>query len=55
MERRLAAILGAHVVGYSRLLAADERGTHARLTALRHDFIEPKVAEHKGRLGKLMG
>jgi adenylate cyclase len=55
MERRLAAILAADVVGYSRLMAADEKGTHARLKSLRQDFIEPMVAEHKGRIVKLMG
>lgn len=55
MERRLAAILAADVVGYSRLMAADEAGTHARLKALRTDFIEPKIAEHHGRVAKLMG
>jgi len=55
MERRLAAILAADVVGYSRLMAADEKGTHARLKALRQDFIEPKIAEHHGRIVKLMG
>jgi adenylate cyclase len=55
MARRLAAILAADVVGYSRLMAADERGTHARLKALRQDFIEPKIAEHHGRIVKLMG
>jgi adenylate cyclase len=55
MERRLAAILAADVVGYSRLMAADEKGTHARLKALRQGFIEPKVAEHHGRIVKLMG
>ena len=49
MARRLAAILAADVVGYSRLMAADEKGTHARLKALRQDFIEPKIAEHPGR------
>jgi class 3 adenylate cyclase len=53
--RRLAAILAADVVGYSRLMAADEQGTHARLKALRQDFIEPKIAEHHGRIVKLMG
>ena len=42
MARRLAAILAADVVGYSRLMAADEAGTHARLKALRQDFIEPQ-------------
>jgi adenylate cyclase len=55
MARRLAAILAADVVGYSRLMAADEKGTHARLKALRQDFLEPKVSEHHGRLVKLMG
>jgi TolB-like protein/class 3 adenylate cyclase/Flp pilus assembly protein TadD len=55
MARRLAAILAADVVGYSRLMAVDEKGTHARLKALRQDFLEPKVAEHKGRVVKLMG
>jgi adenylate cyclase len=55
MQRRLAAILAADVVGYSRLMAADEQGTHARLKALRQDFIEPKIAEHHGRIAKLMG
>ncbi len=55
MERRLAAILAADVVGYSRLMAADENGTYARLKALRQDFIEPKIAEHHGRTVKLMG
>ena len=49
VERRLAAILAADVVGYSRLMAADERGTHARLKALRKDFIAPEIAEHRGR------
>ena len=55
MARRLAAILAADVVGYSRLMAADEQGTHARLKALRQEFIEPKIAEHHGRVVKLMG
>jgi adenylate cyclase len=55
MARRLAAILAADVVGYSRLMAVDEAGTHARLKALRKDFIEPKIAEHHGRFAKLMG
>ena len=55
MARRLAAILAADVVGYSRLMAADEAGTHARLKALRKEFIEPKIAEHHGRVVKLMG
>ena len=44
MPRRLAAILAADVVGYSRLMTADEKGTHAHLKALRQDLIEPKIA-----------
>ena len=55
MERRLAAILAADVVGYSRMMAVDEAGTHARLKALRKDFIEPTIAEHRGRIVKLIG
>ncbi len=55
MERRLAAILVADVVGYSRLMEADEAGTLARLTALRGELIEPKLAAHRGRIVKLMG
>ena len=55
MERRLAAILAADVVGYSRLMATDEAGTFAALKALRKDFIEPKIVEHHGRIVKLMG
>ena len=55
MERRLAAILAADVVGYSRLMAADEAGTLAALKAHRQEFIEPKLAEHHGRIVKLMG
>jgi adenylate cyclase len=55
MARRLAAILAADVVGYSRLMAADERDTHERLKVLRKDFIEPTIAEHRGRVVKLTG
>jgi adenylate cyclase len=55
MERRLAAILVADVVGYSRLMGRDEAGTLARLTGLRRDFLEPLIAEHSGRVVKLMG
>ncbi len=49
MERRLAAILAADVVGYSRLMGADEAGTLATLKAHRAEFIDPKITEHKGR------
>ncbi len=54
VERRLAAILSADVVGYSRFMRADEAGTLARLRAVRTDLFEPKIAEHGGRLVKLM-
>src|SRR5205085_9099098 len=55
MERRLAAVLAADVVGYSRLMGADEAGTLDALTKLRSEFIESKVAEHQGRTVKLSG
>ena len=55
MERRLAAILAADVVGYSRLIRADEEGTIAALKTLRADLIDPKIADHHGRIVKLMG
>ena len=55
MERRLAAILAADVVGYSRLMGADEIGTLARLNELRKEQIEPLIADHRGRVFKLMG
>jgi len=55
MERRLAAILATDVVGYSRLIRADEEGTIAALKALRAALIDPKIAEHHGRIVKLMG
>jgi adenylate cyclase len=54
-ERRLAAILAADVVGYSRLMREDEEGTHAALTAHRAELIEPCVAEHRGRVFKTTG
>ncbi len=55
MERRLAAILATDVVGYTRLIRADEEGTLAALKTLRTDLIIPKLAEHHGRIVKLMG
>src|SRR5262249_15390994 len=55
VERRLAAILAADVVGYSRLMGEDEAGTLSRLGALRRDLIDPKVAEHRGRIVKTTG
>ena len=55
VERRLAAILAADVVGYSRLMGADEAGTLARLKALRAETFDPVIAAHGGRIVKLMG
>jgi adenylate cyclase len=55
VTRRLSAILAADVVGYSRLIRADEEGTLAALNALRRDLIDPKIATHHGRIVKLMG
>ncbi|WP_296334384.1 adenylate/guanylate cyclase domain-containing protein, partial [Reyranella sp.] len=55
VTRRLAAILAADVVGYSRLMGRDENGTLARLKAHRTDRLEPILARHGGRLVKLTG
>src|SRR5690242_17484000 len=55
VERRLAAILAADVVGYSALMERDEDRTLARLKAHRREFIEPLIAEYQGRVVKLMG
>ncbi len=55
VERRLAAILAGDVAGYSRLMGADEEGTHARLNAHRREFLEPKIAEYRGRIVKRTG
>src|SRR3954469_17758909 len=55
MERRLTAILAADVVGYSRLMGANETGTLAALKAIQTDFIDGKIAEHQGRIVKLTG
>src|SRR5437660_534187 len=55
VTRRLAAILAADVVGYSRLMGADEDGTLERLRALRAELIDPRIAEHHGRIVKTTG
>jgi adenylate cyclase len=55
VQRRLAAILAADVVGYSRLMEIDETGTLHRLKALRHEIVDPCIASHRGRIVKLMG
>ena len=53
--RRRAAILTADVTGYSRLMGADEEGTLERLKALRRELLDPKIAEHRGRIVKTTG
>ena len=53
--RRLTAIMAADVAGYSRLMGADEEGTHERLKAHLTQFVEPKVGEHRGRIVKNTG
>src|SRR6266481_2374856 len=55
MERRLAAIFAVDVAGYSRLIGADEEGTFERLKAHRRELIDPKIAEHHGRIVKTTG
>src|SRR5262249_34382441 len=55
VERRLAAILAGDVAGYSRMMGADEEGTLLRLNAHRREFLEPKIAEHRGRIVKRTG
>jgi adenylate cyclase len=55
VTRRLAAILAADVVGYSRLMSEDEIGTLARLRARRTNLVEPLIKKHGGRVFKLMG
>ena len=55
MERRLAAILAADVVGYSRLMEADEVGTLGALKGHRDELINPRIADHHGTIVKLMG
>jgi class 3 adenylate cyclase len=55
MERKLAAILAADVVGYAALMEADEAGTFDRLRKGRKELFEPEVERHHGRIFKLMG
>jgi adenylate cyclase len=55
LERRLAAILAADVVGYTAIMGTDELGTLRRLSNLRQNFLEPLIHEHRGRVVKLMG
>jgi adenylate cyclase len=53
--RRLAAIFASDVAGYSRLMGADEEGTHERLKAHRRELVDPKISEHCGRIVKTTG
>ena len=55
LQRRLAAVLAADVVGYSRLMGVDEAGTLARLKAMWRELLDPTIAAHSGRVVKLMG
>src|SRR5580765_2554448 len=55
VERRLAAILAADVVGYSRLMGANEEGTLAELKRHLRELVDPKITEHRGRIVKTTG
>src|SRR4249919_1204472 len=55
VQRRLTAILAADIAGYSRLMGADEEGTHARLKAHRRTLLDPRIDEHQGRIVKTTG
>jgi adenylate cyclase len=55
VQRRLAAILAADVAGYSRLMGADEEGTHEHLKAHLRELVDPKISEHRGRTVKNTG
>src|SRR6266403_1132486 len=55
VERRLAAILAGDVAGYSRLMGLDEEGTLAALKGHRRAVVDPKIAEHRGRIVKTTG
>jgi class 3 adenylate cyclase len=55
VERKLAAILAADVVGYSRLMGVDEEGTLEKLKDIRRELFDPKIVEHRGRIVKTTG
>ena len=55
LESRLATVLAADIAGYSRLMTADEEGTHRRLVSYRREVFEPKLREHRGRIVKSTG
>ena len=54
-QRRMAAILAADVVGYSKLMGEDEEGTHRRIKTLEREVVEPAVGQHHGRVVKTTG
>jgi class 3 adenylate cyclase len=55
LPRRLAAIIVGDIAAYSRLMQADEEGTHSRVKRIERDLIEPSIAEHHGTLVKTTG
>jgi adenylate cyclase len=55
VDRRLAAIFAGDIAGYSRLMGADEEGTLSQIKAHRKELVDPKVAEHRGRVVKTTG
>ena len=55
VERRLAAIMATDIVAYSRLIETDEARTLAAIKALRSEIVDPLIADHRGRIVKLMG
>src|SRR5437763_9601650 len=55
IERRIAVVLCADVVGYSRLIGSDEEGTLAALNSVRRDIVDPTIADYRGRTVRSMG
>jgi adenylate cyclase len=55
VEQRLTAILAADVVGYSRLIGADEEGTLSASKAIRRELVDPRIVDHRGRIVKTTG
>ena len=55
VDRRLAAIMAGDIAGYSRLMSVDEEGTLRQLKAHRRELVDPKIAEHRGRIVKTTG
>ena len=55
IERRIAVVLCADVVGYSRLMGSNEEGTLAALNTVRREIVDPKIADYRGRIVRSMG